>query len=876
MKTQPLLILLSAGAIGALGAGCGSDLECGAGTVEKDGACVPAESACAAGTTYSDGECVPDGSVICETGTIYDPGTGACVPDDDACAEGTVLINGQCVPEDDTLVADVTEPAEPNGINADDVPGEFTVPAEGDFVTLGGCINPFEDIDENGEVDADLDAFAFTVTEPTLLDISVDGLHGLAGGFVIFAGDEQLNADGWQRFGVNLVSDTSRRQVFIPKAGTYLLTVGDSRSFFLSSAGGPDACYYTTVATVPIPEPTALAAGTVDGVLGDAVFYSTDPVEGAVLFSSLDAPSASAQGAITLLVNGEYVKSTPFGAEGDPAAVQHADLSDDDEVLFVVDSTKNYALTDVAYQFDLFVPQVAAAPADGSSVTLTNSGADPEWLYFDAAAGDVVNLDLSVAGSAAGVDLKLGTSALTLISDLCPASAPCTSFQGTVQISEAGRYYLSVADTSDPQEATIDVSLTRTEIQPTALTLGTPIDDVALSDGGVDYYTVDASASDWVGYFGNPTAFGGDMSVELFDRAASGQLGVDVVPDDTFVFDGSAAIERPYLGTGKSFLVRVSDTSPTAGATYDFSASERTFVDLTVDASTPATETGTALAADTPNFYVVHGTTATVLTFAATGEPGTDLAVTKVGQLTTNATGDSGTETVKTLMDAAATVAFVVADVNGAAGAYDLNITEGPAPSYTVTEGTLAFTSVCPGNGGAGQVHTMKSDGGFFGSPEDEGISQTPITLGFGFDLFGSPVTEITVSTNGWITGVADYAGLARFINDSFPTVGAPDGVIAPFWADIRDVQVCVLQAGDSLTVEWTGDNYEDDLAAEYQVVLHDTGVIDFIYGPNQATTSAASSIGIEGVAGVLGEEISFNAPGAGVAGTSYTLTPDP
>ncbi|HTM21020.1 MAG TPA: hypothetical protein VL172_10945, partial [Kofleriaceae bacterium] len=227
---------------------------------------------CSPGTVLMGNECVPDGSVVCGDGTSYDPDTGECVPDL-TCGEGTVLVDGECVPFDDSLTADVEEQPEPNGF-PDDNAGQFTLPATGGSITIKGCIQPYEDLDANActatNLDPDYDAYYFVASAPTLLQVTVDGLGGLSGGFLMLAGDDGMNADGWVRIGLNPTDDIATRQVFLPTAGVYALGITDGRSLLLDEGfGGPDDCYLATVEKLPLPTPTPLVSASATGNLGD-------------------------------------------------------------------------------------------------------------------------------------------------------------------------------------------------------------------------------------------------------------------------------------------------------------------------------------------------------------------------------------------------------------------------------------------------------------------------------------------------------------------------------------------------------------------------------------------------------------------------------
>src|SRR5262245_57873533 len=143
---------------------------------------------CGAGTVLMDGHCVPDGTVICETGTTYNADTGTCEPDISGCGEGTVLVDGECVPDDGTIEADLEEAPEPNDgfEEGDGIAGMLDLPEVGaDGVVVHGCVTPYRDLDENGNTDIDYDMWLVSTNGPALLEVTADGVGGLAAGFFL-------------------------------------------------------------------------------------------------------------------------------------------------------------------------------------------------------------------------------------------------------------------------------------------------------------------------------------------------------------------------------------------------------------------------------------------------------------------------------------------------------------------------------------------------------------------------------------------------------------------------------------------------------------------------------------------------------------------
>ncbi|NVB85496.1 MAG: hypothetical protein HOV81_44440 [Kofleriaceae bacterium] len=288
-------------AVSVLALGCGDNSRtCGTGTKVEDGVCVPSLT-CGAGTIADEetGDCVADGTHVCTNGTRFDPETSTCQIDPSACQNGTVLIGGACVdPTTDTLV-DLVEGPEPNGLGVVEASasqaGNITVKPTGAFV-VRGTIAPHGDA-------PDVDTYVVHVDMPTLLEISADGVGGVAAGFA--AGDG-VDPDDWWRYGIDLGSDTSRRKVYLRDAGDYLIAVGDVRTLFdrattaaPSGAGGTGA-YYLSVSAVALPAATAVSVpstATASLANGEVAFYQATFPSG-MHRVSVAMPSELAVGAV--------------------------------------------------------------------------------------------------------------------------------------------------------------------------------------------------------------------------------------------------------------------------------------------------------------------------------------------------------------------------------------------------------------------------------------------------------------------------------------------------------------------------------------------------------------------------------------------------
>jgi len=148
------------------------------------------------------------------------------------------------------------------------------------------------------------------------------------------------------------------------------------------------------------------------------------------------------------------------------------------------------------------------------------------------------------------------------------------------------------------------------------------------------------------------------------------------------------------------------------------------------------------------------------------------------------------------------------------------------------------------------------------------------IPIGFTFDFFGRKETEVTVSSNGYLTfgGRGDVpAGFCP------PRSNAPNAVIAPFWDDLNPARggaVFALLEGNApyrrLTVEWAGvPVYLDTGDATFEVSLFETSdeilfqYMDVVFG-SPADNGGTAVVGVENVTGANGAARSCF--GAGIA----------
>jgi hypothetical protein len=862
MRSNRYLLIAS-----LLGAGCGDDaLTCGPGTVVAGGACVADDSVCGAGTTFNpstglceteptvtcapgtidmDGECVPDGTVICGAGTMYDASSGRCIPDITGCGEGTVNVGGVCVPFDDSLVADNEEGGEPNDATMEGatVPS-FEVPEVDATVSFSGCVVP-TDFDADGSLDVDLDSWLFNVTEPTLLEISVAGRGGLSGGFVVIPTDPALVADGYVRAGVSLTSHRAERRLYLPKAGTYVLSFTDGRSILIGPAGGDDACYFAQVTRRAVPAPADLTAGGATGTsLRTPLFYQSSGTADQLLFASLVEEAEAADGSLVALVGGDYYRSAAVTADlfGTlPATVPIADLSAGAEVLLVVDAVLDYSLDETPWTLEVRDVGARPLPRDGT-ITATHSDgpsvADRIFFSLDAAEGEVVHLAIEAGGDAMAVRL-FGPDGEPK-TDLC---ADCTEVDAWYRADAAGTHYVAIRNLDGVDGEDYEIQSDLANAAPVELTIGTPA-TADLRPASRAFFLVDTSGASWLELRASMLTDLITADVTIYPDL-TGVLDVEVPSITAGTLTATTSFGRVVEGEERTLLVSIDDAGPFAGSeTLTFTAQERTFVDLgTVSAAAPIAPAAASIpAAGERAYFLVRAADGSQLTVTAAPGAGADVRIVGLerdesARATADEEGAAGAEALVHSLGGETFLAFAVERVTGGATTVMLGVTA-IDPPYSVGEGTLAFTDVCS----ASTAIALDND--------DDALS-APIAFDtFAFEYFGERVSSAVISTNGWLTFDASYDGAgsldpARYENPaSLPEDGDPDAIVAPFWTDLAAIELCVLKEAARVVVQWRGTLYGGGAAVELQVVFHADGSFDVMYGAGHEATAA--TIGIE------------------------------
>lgn len=897
-----LRLLVSLALMGGAAPGCGGDdgAECGTGTVEVDGECLPAETACGMGTVYdatartcvtaiecAEGtmlmgtECVPDGSAFCGGNTIFDTETGTCVPDPDALCEGDlvfVMETATCVDPDELLegMADVQELAEPNDPSFNETAMAQPVDIADGSGSFYGCVEPM-DFDDDGVIDPDRDFFAIEVDGPTLLRVRTDGIRGANAAVAFLSGDSEgaLTEFGWQRFVLSLASDGADQKVFLPAAGTYLVVATDARSLLLGEpAGGEDQCYFTQLEVEELPTPTVITPGTpLEGDFDEPRFFAFDATRGQLVLHSATEQDASGaatdrgsiESTMVTLVDSTFRSAAAdtqdgfFGPIADGVVEDFAlGLDADQTVWIVVDSLYDLSLDSTRFSVAVQDANAVEIPEDGT-VDFTHDDELPAFGFFEATAGDVVRLQFDQPD---GDTLEVG---------VLQPNASGFGVSGSdvyVQIEQTGIHYLQIVNDDGVDGESYGVEFERASITPTAMTLGTAASG-ALAEHDRAFFSVDLSTADWIQWSASNLTNVTDLELTFYERGPFGVLGASVPEIDGDELDATSVFERILRGEGSNVLVSVTSADAVTGdETFDVLVDDVPYVDLgSIVPGTDITRTGETATGGEYQRYLLEAVAFSPLTIGTTTTTPTldavisvvDASFATVRDFDVGAAGEAEGGTYVMAND---WVAFVVFDLAEVGGSYDLTVSA-EAPPYTPATGALGFTSVCPSEGGAGANHGVTATD--IWPALDDGLSTTPLAIpgDFPFTFFGAGVSQATISTNGWLTFTPSFAG------DSFLESSTFD-VIAPLSGDLDLDALCTHRDGSTLTIEWRGQSYEDGGVVEMQVVLHQTGRIDFIYGPDHQS--------LDGTVGLINDDgsVRYSIDTLLAFPSSVTFTPAP
>ena len=161
-------------------------------------------------------------------------------------------------------------------------------------------------------------------------------------------------------------------------------------------------------------------------------------------------------------------------------------------------------------------------------------------------------------------------------------------------------------------------------------------------------------------------------------------------------------------------------------------------------------------------------------------------------------------------------------------------------PPYSRQMGMTAFSDICA----TGEPVVFTDD--------DEATAT--LSLPRRFPFFGIGRDEVVLSTNGWLSFDPAAAANPAPANPTMPDPTAPNGVVAAYWDDLRNVSVCVLDdaAAGRFVVQWAGTVATSGEAIAFQAVLWDNGSaragdMELIYGALGAVHDGdGATIGVE------------------------------
>jgi hypothetical protein len=853
---------------------------------------------CGEGTVEKDGSCVPDGTKICTGSLSFDPATGTCALDPSACKDGTVLVDGSC--QDSGVVkVDATESAEPND---DATPaGTITVPAIGakGFV-IKGCITPYRDVETDandqvvgdGILDADLDQWVVTVTQPTVLDVNADGVRGLVAGFVMVSADAELTELGYVRQAVSITNDRAAREIYLPKAGTYALFMADSRTILNPGVGPGDVntCYYATITQKALPTAKTIALQPLNSSYeGKVELYNYVPTEGEVFTINAIPKSAGNQTGLTVVKNDAFARLANGDANDATAFAFVTNMKAADTIKVVYDPALVFSGAPVGYQLQARPILATALPTNGDLPLmnkLPNAGVavdvfDLNWTYMDvAAANEIKHIKVSSGSKfnwaildadtlvAAGTGTVNGLNAAGM-------AAPMTSRAGDAdwfRFPKAGRYYVLFHSPGTAGNYTINA--VQTVATRTTFAVGTPATAVALGSAARNSAFGDITTNEnWSLTSASSANFTGQIQVSRYLKTAAGRFDRDFVniASSRFLKDGTTNVGEIINPGLDGQVIRISDVSTPATDTslFNLSLTRRDYTDLdTVIEGTPLVSAAAAIPAGGTKRYFVKAKKGSLVNIVATPAGGANIQVSALAanEATVTRVGLGGANNPRTLNASSLNgwVAIVVVN-NGPAGMVSLTLN---------SQAPATFSDACVG----GSVLPQTPDATEFGGIGDEAFSATQ-TLPFNFSLFGQTVTDFKVSSNGWLSfepGLSNDD--AQYAGQSFDTTRLLRGGIGAYWADLAGIVICKKEDATKVTIQWTGATlgglFTPGIKVQAQAILYkDQPRIDFVYGPTgkHDNTGADASIGINSLSLDRSFVIGFKQPVAS-AGSGYVV----
>ena len=163
--------------------------------------------------------------------------------------------------------------------------------------------------------------------------------------------------------------------------------------------------------------------------------------------------------------------------------------------------------------------------------------------------------------------------------------------------------------------------------------------------------------------------------------------------------------------------------------------------------------------------------------------------------------------------------------------------------------------------------------------------SSTLVDLGFDFTFFGNTYAQVFVSSNGFVT--FDAAGAATLLNAVLPAAGAPNNAIYGFWDDLNPGAagaaapngVYTLVRGEAPNREFVVSHegipqFANTDSNSFQIILHESGRVDLVYGTVTQTVVGDVTIGIENTDGTSATSIDSQSIGTGNTARTAVFTP--
>lgn len=400
-----------------------SELACGSGTQFVDGNCVVAAAACGpktqldanngscvatdevcgANTAFSGGSCLPTADV-CDVGTIFNEGMGVCLPEA-TCRAGDVVIDGQCVPP---IVERANNPDVAESENNDPALGglatmlDLSTLMDGDTLTVSGTIGQPIDINGDGELDQDIDAFRFAADTGDYFRITVEPVRDTLPVSFEISGVVDTDTAGILRQAPHATGRAASRQFVATATGNFDIRVAPVAAFTgqdTPALGSMDDAYIMTIERL-MPTVTDHDTSTTPSMTGslyavkDNVYRITDLTNGEKVTIAANSLGANVGDARV------YVWSSPTVLVGElplSATTQAAFDLPTPEALISFDWV-NGGGPDMSYDIAVAPRQLSVdlgTLAAGMTTTSTPVSLFPDESYtynFTAAAGEVLRI----------------------------------------------------------------------------------------------------------------------------------------------------------------------------------------------------------------------------------------------------------------------------------------------------------------------------------------------------------------------------------------------------------------------------------------------------------------------------------------------------